>query len=167
MKATELLEQQHREVEQIFDMLQKDEGDRAEALRELASKLAAHMRIEEEIFYPRSREIAQDMILESLEEHTLAAFALKRLAEIDPQHESFQAKLKALQDIVLHHVEEEENEVFPRVEGAIGERELSEMGEELEARFNDIIESGYGANLVRGGKKNGAAGRHRPMHAMR
>lgn len=167
MRATELLEQQHREVEEIFDMLQKDEGDREENLRELASKLAAHMRIEEEIFYPRVREIAEDQILESLEEHTLAAFALKRIAEIDFEHESFSAKLKALKDLVLHHVEEEENEVFPRVEGAMGDSELSEMGEELEARFVEVVESGYGANLVRGGKKKNGAGKPRQMQAMR
>lgn len=168
MKATELLEQQHREVEQIFDMLHKDEGDRAQNLRELASKLAAHMRIEEEIFYPRAREVAEDQILESLEEHTLAAFALKRIAEIDPEHESFPAKLKALKDLVLHHVEEEENEVFPRIEGAISDGELAEMGEDLEARFTEVIESGYGANLVRGGaKKKNGAGRQRQVHATR
>lgn len=164
MKATELLEQQHREVEQIFDRLQRNEGDRAGALRDLASKLAAHMRIEEEIFYPRAREIAEDQILESLEEHTLAAFALKRIAEMDPEHESFSAKLKALKDLVLHHVEEEENELFPRVENAIGEQELSEMGEELEARFDEVVESGYGAKLVRAHAKKNGAGRH---HATR
>lgn len=167
MKATELLERQHREIEQIFDMLHKDEGDRTENLRELASKLAAHMRIEEEIFYPRAREIVEGQILESLEEHTLAAFALKRIAEIDPDHESFSAKLKALEDLMLHHIEEEENEMFPRIEGAIGDRELAEMGEALETRFADVIESGYGANLVRGRAKKNGAGRPRQVHAMR
>jgi hemerythrin superfamily protein len=161
MKATDLLETQHREVEQLFERLARSEDDRIELLRELAGKLAAHMRIEEEIFYPRAREITEDKIHESLEEHTLAAFALKRLAEIDPWHESFAAKAKALKELVMHHVEEEENELFPRIEQAIGETELQQMGEDLEARFEEVVESGYGAELVRGGGKRDGGGRRR------
>lgn len=161
MKATELLEQQHREVEKIFDRLENDEGDRVENLRELASKLAAHMRIEEELFYPRAREIMEDMVLESLEEHTLAAFALKRIAEIDPDHPSFEAKCKALSELVKHHVEEEESEMFPKLSSEIDDEELELMGQELETRFFEIVETGYGADLVKAApsKKNGAGRR--------
>ncbi|AKF03863.1 hemerythrin domain-containing protein [Sandaracinus amylolyticus] len=167
MKATDLLEQQHREVEKIFDRLENDEGDRIENLRELASKLAAHMRIEEEIFYPKAREVMEDMVFESLEEHTLAAFALKRLAEIDPGHPSFEAKCKALKELVKHHVEEEESEMFPKIDGEIEPEELETIGEELEARFMEIVESGYGAELVKGqpSKKNGIG--RMPHHATR
>lgn len=155
MKATDLLTSQHREVEQLFERLEKGRGDRVALLRELSSKLAAHMRIEEEIFYPRARDLLEKKVLESLEEHTLAAFALKRLAEVGIGHESFGAKLKALKELIEHHVEEEESEMFPRVARAMGREDLEEMGAELEARFEEIVDSGYGADLVRGGKRNG------------
>jgi hemerythrin-like domain-containing protein len=157
MKATDLLTSQHREVEQLFARIEKSRGDRLELLRELSSKLAAHMRIEEELFYPRAREMLEDKVLESLEEHTLGAFALKRLAEVGIDHESFDAKLKALKELIEHHVEEEEKEMFPRISRAMGNEDLAELGVELEERFDEIVASGYGADLVRGAKRNGRA----------
>jgi hemerythrin superfamily protein len=156
----ELLGQQHREVESLFEDLETGTGDRTEVLRALASRLAAHMRIEEEIFYPRIREVLPNIVLESLEEHTLAAFALKRLAAVGVDHESFAAKLKALKDVILHHVREEETDIFPRVARAFDESELEELGAILEGRFRTVIESGYGASLVRS-RRNGKGRRAR------
>lgn len=155
MKANDLLIRQHRDVQKLFERLEKGAGNRLELLRELASKLAAHMRIEEEIFYPRVRELLEDQVLESLEEHTVAAFALKRLASVGIDHGTFEAKLKALKDVIEHHVEEEEKEMFPRIARAMDSGDLEEIGLELEDRFEAIVESGYGAELVRGPKQNG------------
>ncbi len=155
MRATDVLEEQHREVESLFEDLEIGSGDRTELLRVLASRLAAHMRIEEEIFYPRVREMLPDMVLESLEEHTLAAFALKRLAAVGVNHESFDAKLKALKDVTLHHIREEEAEIFPNVLRVLSDNELEELGMSLERRFQTVIESGYGASLVRS-RRNGS-----------
>ncbi|MDQ3032759.1 MAG: hemerythrin domain-containing protein [Myxococcota bacterium] len=167
MNANDLLTRQHREVEQLFARMEKGTGDRLELLRDLASKLAAHMRIEEEIFYPRAKELLEDKVLEGLEEHTLAAFALKRLAEVGVDHPSFEAKLKALKELVQHHVDEEESEMFPRIARAMDRQDLDEIGLELEERFEEILESGYGAELVRGAKRNGRASSRPQPRAMR
>lgn len=155
MRATDLLAEQHRDVESLFEDLATGSGDRTAVLRELASRLAAHMRIEEELFYPRIREALPDRVLESLEEHTLAAFALKRLAAVGVMHESFEAKLKALKDVIEHHIREEEEEIFPQVVRALEDEELEDLGARLDSRFADIIESGYGASLVREGPNGG------------
>ena len=157
MNANDLLTRQHREVEQLFTKLEKGGGNRVELLRELASKLAAHMRIEEEIYYPRAKEMLEDKVLEALEEHTLGAFALKRLAEIGADHPSFEAKLKALKELIQHHVDEEESEMLPRIAKAMDRQDLDELGLEMEERFQEILETGYGADLVRGAKRNGRA----------
>lgn len=155
MRATDLLSEQHRDVESLFEDLATGPGDRTETLRELASRLAAHMRIEEELFYPRIQEALPDRVLESLEEHTLAAFALKRLATVGVMHESFDAKLKALRAVIEHHIREEEEEIFPRAVRALEETELEDLGARLDSRFADIIESGYGASLVRSSPNGG------------
>jgi hemerythrin superfamily protein len=72
MKATDLLKRQHREVEALFEDIEAEEGEaRAELVRELAAKLAAHMRIEEEVVYPLARDLdddeLEDQVLEALE----------------------------------------------------------------------------------------------------
>lgn len=163
MNAIELLEQQHDEAEELMNRLEKGRGDRTEMLRELAAKLAAHMRIEEEIFYPRCREVVEKEILESLEEHTLAAFGLKRLCEIGTDDPSFAAKLKAVKELVLHHVEEEEDEWFPKVQKAFDRDELETLGAQMEERFQELVESGYGAELVKDRRNGSARKSSRPM----
>jgi hemerythrin superfamily protein len=157
VKATDLLRQQHREVETLFERLRNAEGiERRELARELAARLAAHMRIEEEIVYPMARDIDPDTIEESLEEHTVAAFALKRLAEGGIDHPSARAKIEVLRELVMHHVEEEERSLLPKLERALGERN-ADLGSELEERFTTIVDSGYGADLF--GRRNGHAQR--------
>ena len=89
MNATSLLERQHRKVEALFKKLESGRSDPAPVLEELANSLAAHMAIEQDIFYPAIREVDSDMVNESYEEHSLAEVALKRLLATDPEDEAF------------------------------------------------------------------------------
>ncbi|MDB4985961.1 MAG: hypothetical protein JWN04_1139, partial [Myxococcaceae bacterium] len=89
MKATTLLEQQHKKVKSLFkkleskSLLKKLAGgtDHAALVGELANDLIAHMAIEHELFYPAVQAIDHDLIGESIEEHALAEIALKRLMQ--------------------------------------------------------------------------------------
>lgn len=144
MKATDLLKQQHRTVEALFE---KIEAGEPEALKDLASALAAHMTIEHEFFYPESREIDEDAILEAFEEHAIAETALKRALATDPDDESFDARIKVLKELIQHHVEEEEEELFPQVERELESDELDALGEKMEARFDQVLKRGYAAVL--------------------
>lgn len=140
MKATDLLKQQHRSVEALFAKI--EDGDSA-ALKDLASALAAHMAIEQEIFYPAVNELDEDVVLESFEEHSVAEIALKRALATDPEDDSFEARVKVLKELIEHHVEEEEEELFPEVEKQIPADELKSMGDEMEARFDEVLQRGY------------------------
>jgi len=144
MKATDLLKQQHRNVEALFA---KIEAGEPEALKDLASALAAHMAIEHEFFYPESRDIDEDAILEAYEEHSIAETALKRALATDPDDESFDARVKVLKELIEHHVEEEEGELFPQVEKELESDELEKLGEEMETRFEQVLKKGYAAIL--------------------
>lgn len=144
MKATDLLKQQHRNVEALFAQIEAGEP---EALKDLASALAAHMTIEHEFFYPESRGVDEDAILEAFEEHSIAEVALKRALATDAEDESFDARIKVLKELIEHHVEEEEGELFPQVEKDIDPAELEAMGAKMEVRFQEVLSQGYEATL--------------------
>ena len=144
MKATDLLKQQHRNVEALFA---KIEAGEPAALKDLASALAAHMVIEHEFLYPAAREVDDDAILEAFEEHSIAEVALKRALATDPEEDSFDARVKVLKELIEHHVEEEEQELFPQVEKAIDDAELEALGKTMEARFQEVLVKGYEAVL--------------------
>lgn len=143
MNATDLLEQQHRKVESILEKLEDMEREEArDLLEELANDLAAHMAIEQELFYPAVREVDEELVTESFEEHALAEVALKRLL-IAKQQPTFKARVTALKELIGHHVEEEEHELFPKVQKAMDSERIEQLGEEMEQRFEQQVKAGY------------------------
>ena len=151
MNATDLLEKQHRKVETIFAKLEDvaRPSDAKQLLEELANDLAAHMTIEQELFYPAVRSIDAELVAESFEEHALAELALKRLLAADTA-EAFKARVTALKELIEHHVEEEEEELFPKVDKALGSDKLEQLGAEMETRFDDVVAAGYKKVLSKG-----------------
>src|SRR5688572_5289442 len=127
MKATDLLETQHKKVKAIFKKLETGKTDPAPLLTDLANQLAAHMVIEHELFYPTAKKVDEDIVLEAFEEHAVAEFALQRLLSANPKSESFLAKVTTLKELIEHHVKEEEEELFPKVEKAIDAEELTTL----------------------------------------
>lgn len=156
MKATDLLEQQHRKVKALFKKLESGRGDAAALLRELADDLAAHMAIEHELFYPAVIGLDEVMVNESFEEHALGEIALKRLLASDPEDESFKAKVTAARELIEHHVQEEEEELFPKAEKSIDEDRLKALGKEMKARFTELLDLGHEEILPRGSSKTAA-----------
>jgi hemerythrin superfamily protein len=163
MKATELLTQQHKKVKAAFKRLEGGRGDARAILEELATDLAAHMVIEHELFYPRVRELDEHMVQESFEEHALAELALKRLLATDPEDAGFRAKVTAVKELVEHHADEEEEDLFPKVDAALEEAEHRALGKTMKARFGEAQAQGYEQLFPRGMAKTLADGaRARP-----
>jgi len=138
--ATELLEKQHREVEHTFATAlgSEDARVRRTAMRSIIEQLTLHARIEETIFYPAVRGIgtekAKDMILEAVEEHHVVKLILKELPKVDPKADTFEAKMTVLKELVEHHVEEEEKEMFPMAERKLGPERSRELAAAMAAR---------------------------------
>ncbi|HLL21507.1 MAG TPA: hemerythrin domain-containing protein, partial [Kofleriaceae bacterium] len=66
----DLLEAQHKEVDLLIEQIEKGEGDRRALMTEVADKLAAHVTVEEKIFYPAvMAKDTQHMLQEAVEEH--------------------------------------------------------------------------------------------------
>lgn len=164
MKATDLLKKQHRKVEQLFSKLEKGRVGLEALATELANELAAHMTIEQELFYPAVQRIAPELIAESLEEHAIAELALKRILHTSSKEkETFHARVVCLKELIKHHVEEEEEELFPKVEKKLGEEALSELGKQMKALFEESLEAGYEALLPKSASK--ASADKRPKRA--
>jgi hemerythrin superfamily protein len=144
--ALDMLESQHREVEDLFEKLEKaDRGERKQKLfTQIADKLAVHASIEEVAFYPAVKaKRTEDILLESLEEHLGIKRVLSDLIDLDADDETFDAKAKVLQEQVEHHVEEEEGDLFPKVKKIFDEetlvaiaQQMAELQEELLAKGN-------------------------------
>jgi len=150
MKATDLLETQHRQVKALFRRLEQRAPDEQSALEELANSLAAHLTVEQDIFYPAIRRVAAKLVAESYEEHALAEVALKRLLTTAPEEDAFQARLAALRDVIEHHVQEEEDELFPQVAAALDTETLEQLGRSMQERFDEVFASGFEAVLPQG-----------------
>jgi hemerythrin-like domain-containing protein len=155
MKATSLLEDQHRKVEALFEKLESGGADRA-VLEELANSLAAHMAIEQDIFYPAIKEVDSDLVNESFEEHSIAEVALKRLLATDSDDDSFEARVTALKELIEHHVEEEEEELFPAVEKALSAETLEKLGKVMSRRFEEVMSAGFESAVPQGFNKTSA-----------
>src|SRR5207237_3442813 len=93
-----------------------------------------HTYIENEGMYPRVRALVPDLeddVLESYEEHHVADVLTMELATMSPTDEHFTAKTTVLIENVEHHMDEEEQEWFPKVREALGRKQLAEIGERL------------------------------------
>jgi hemerythrin-like domain-containing protein len=156
MNATSLLKSQHRKVEALFKKLKGGRSEPAPVLEELANSLAAHMAIEQDIFYPAIKEVDSDLVNESYEEHSVAEIALKRLLATDPEDEAFQARVTTLEELIEHHVKEEEEELFPEVEKALGEATLANLGKVMKPKFEEIFSAGFEAAVPKGTAKTSA-----------
>jgi hemerythrin superfamily protein len=140
MKATQLLKSQHRAAEKLFGELEKGRPAAAPArVQELVSSLGAHMVIEQELFYPAVKQFKPDLVLESFEEHAAAQVGMERLLLTDPQDESFIARVTTLKEMIQHHVEEEEEDLFPRVEKKMEAAELIALGARMKARYDELV----------------------------
>lgn len=136
------LKQDHKEVRRVFREFETAgedatarKGDLVDTMIEL---LTAHTYIENEVMYPRVRELLPDLeddVLESYEEHHVADVLVMELSGMDPTDERFDAKTMVLIENVRHHMDEEEQEWFPKVREGLGRKALQEIGVELlEAR---------------------------------
>lgn len=148
--VTTLLEAQHRKVEAIFKKLENGRSEPKALLEELSNSLAAHMAIEQDIYYPAVKEVKEDLIMESYEEHSLAELGLKRLLATDPEDESFDARVTACKELIEHHVEEEEEELFPAVDRSLDEEDLAAMAKQMKARFAEVFAAGFAAAVPKG-----------------
>src|SRR5262249_41854495 len=145
MNAIDFLKAQHRMVEDLFARIDKakTEDEKETLFTELADSLAVHTSIEEHHFYPGVKSRAtEELLLESVEEHLAAKRVLSDLLDLPVDDETFDAKLKVLNDLVSHHVEEEEGTLFPKVARSVDKSDLEEIAQAMLAEQAELEDRG-------------------------
>jgi len=135
VNAIDLLAKQHREVEQLFKKFEKAEGEeeKQSLFEEIGDKLAVHAGIEEKHFYPATKTArTEDELREAVEEHLSVKRIIADLLEMEPSNPQFEPKVLVLKEQVEHHVEEEEEELFPKVKKMLSRDELDDLGTVME-----------------------------------
>ena len=143
--AVSLLSSDHAEVKQMFEEYRQlvqdstDDDRRGELAGQICSALTVHAEIEEDIFYPAMRDsIDDDLLLDQAEvEHASAKDLIEQIESMDPGDTLFDAKVLVLAEYVEHHVQEEENEIFPQAEKS--GLDLDELGADLADRKRELM----------------------------
>ena len=136
--AIVLLKNDHKEIRKLFTQFEKA-GENAHAAKgklvdRMIELLTQHTYIENEVMYPRVRALLpelEDDVLESYEEHHVADVLVVELSAMKPDDERFTAKTTVLIENVRHHMEEEEQDWFPKVREGLGRSVLQDIGAEM------------------------------------
>jgi hemerythrin superfamily protein len=140
MDAIELLTQQHREVDTLFEELAAAApAELPDLLDELTDALALHSAIEEDIFYPsiKSRTMTEELGA-AYEAHREMKRHLADLAGLAPTDGAFRARCRALEAFVREHVSTEETSLFPRVRGLFDAALLDSLARRMEERLDEL-----------------------------
>jgi len=140
--AISLLTQDHTRVKRLLKNLEatteRAVTRRESLLKQIEEEIKMHSKVEEEIFYPAYKDAVrksdEHIYYESLEEHHLVDIVLPEMKASDTGSEEFGAKAKVLKDLIEHHAEEEETEMFPKARRAMTPDELREIGKEIQMR---------------------------------
>ena len=143
MNAIELLKRQHEETDRLFrEYARLSPGAHAHKRRlfaRIADELAAHAQIEEMYFYPAANSAeTEELLLESAEEHLAVKRIVADLLDLPVTDETFDPKMKVLHDLIRHHVQEEEEQLLPRVARAVDAEALEDLGVQMEAEYERL-----------------------------
>lgn len=154
--ALELLKEDHQTVQRLFKDFEKiqENGSPEEKLNivlQACSELKVHTEVEEQIFYPAIREaIDEELLLDEAEiEHKSAKDLITQLEGMKSDDPKFDAVFTVLGEYIVHHVEEEEKEMFPKVKKA--KLDLAELGERMQELKDNLMGGQNGS-----GKKTAA-----------
>jgi hemerythrin superfamily protein len=142
--AIVILKDDHKTIKKLFREFQSAAenavASKGRIVKRIIEELTVHTYLENEIMYPEVRKALPDLeddVLESYEEHHVADVLCAELFAMDAGDERFDAKTTVLIENVTHHIDEEEQDWFPKVRAGLGRKQLQELG----ARMNEKRDS--------------------------
>ncbi len=139
--AISLLRADHKEVSSLFAEYEKTRSNakKKEIATRICTELTVHAQIEEEIFYPAAKQALKDkeMVPEAIVEHATLKQLIGQIQSEEPDGEMFDAKIKVLSEYVKHHVNEEQNELFPKLKST--GLDLVDLGIQLMSRKEELL----------------------------
>ncbi|MEN2393760.1 hemerythrin domain-containing protein [Pseudomonas halotolerans] len=157
MNAIDLLKADHERVKAILAQLSESTSrgikKRTDLLAKLEMEISIHTRLEEEILYPAYKQAGgkeqAEMYYEAKEEHrTVDSLVLPDLKNTDPSTPEFAGRVKVVKELLEHHIEEEETEMFPQAKKLLGKATLESLGEQMEAMKAQYKKEMSGSSLA-------------------
>jgi hemerythrin superfamily protein len=139
VSAIELLKQQHREVDDLFQRIKSTTGDeRIALLGQVAEALTIHAALEEQYFYPFARQQGVDgLIDESFQDHAEVKQLISEILQAKQTDPRLDGLCLRLERMVTEHVSQEENALLPKVMAVSNEEDLVTMREEMEQAIDN------------------------------
>lgn len=136
----DVLAQQHRRVIELLD--QTEETPKSGILQSLADEIVGHTLAEEELVYPLSHR-PHGAEEQALEEHAVLRYALERLLVAPPGNMTFEARVRMLRELLIHHCEQEERARIPPLEERMGARRSRALAARVASRFEELVARGH------------------------
>lgn len=143
--AIKLLTDDHNKVKKMFKEFEKlgkksDAKGKEELVTQICKELTVHAQLEEEIFYPAVRAAINDddLMNEAMVEHAEAKDLIAEIQSMAASDSMYDAKVTVLSENIVHHIEEEENEMFPKAKKS--NMDLEELGLEMAERKEALME---------------------------
>ena len=140
MDALQLLKADHDKIKKIMSHIEgtteRGVKTREEFFTKMKQELVVHEAIEEEILYPALKDHpkAKDIVLEAYEEHNVVDMVMQEIDETPFDDDTWGAKFTVMKENLEHHIEEEESDMFDQCHRVFDKDELTELGDEMEAR---------------------------------
>jgi hemerythrin superfamily protein len=149
MDVIQLLKKDHKTVQKLFKDFEEATGSRgaqkkSALAQQICQALSVHAQVEEELVYPAFQEnrSMKELLSEAKEEHHVAKLLIAEIEQLQPSDEQYDAKVKVLCEYVMHHVKEEEKEIFPQAQRKLSSKRLAALGEQVEERRNELMSEG-------------------------
>ena len=132
-----------RLLRELTDTTERAVKQREQLVREIEREIKTHAQIEEELFYPTFKKVAEDsdaedLFYEATEEHHVVDMILPALKACNPKSPEFAAKAKVLKDLIEHHAREEETQMFTQARRLMDDEQLRALGELMQKRKESI-----------------------------
>jgi hemerythrin superfamily protein len=130
-RPTEVLTLDHDMVRKLADtyLNSQDMLVKHEAAKQIIPAVHVHSRLEETVFYPRVRHVDPEMIRRFEQEHLKVDDQLAALQGMPLDAPQADRLILELIDMVLAHIQEEENDFFPKLQNA--SIDLTSIGVEM------------------------------------
>jgi hemerythrin-like domain-containing protein len=141
-EAITMLIQDHQKVQKLFKQFEKTEGaeERSKIVEEACADLTVHTQLEEQVFYPAVRRALEeaDLLDEAEVEHDVAKDLIEKLKGMRSENGEYSATFVVLSEYVSHHIEEEQNELFPAARKT--DLDFNALAEEMHQRKKELRE---------------------------
>ena len=134
MTFVEILKADHAKVKDLFSKFESGGSSKEKILTQIVEELKLHMELEEKFLFPalekKETEVKEET-LEAYEEHHVQKMVIKELGKVSPSYERWKAKVSVLQELVEHHIEEEEGKLFKMAKKALDKNEIQQITEKI------------------------------------